>query len=148
MTTQALESGFRRFLLLMAALIMLAALVELVLEEHTKETLQLIPFFLCGLGLLSVGAVLARPQRRTLLALRAVMVLLALGGLLGVGLHLANNVAFEKEIRPNAAVGDLFVQGLKGANPLLAPGVLVFAALLATAATYYHPALGTRTSSE
>jgi hypothetical protein len=66
---------------------------------------------------------------------------MAFGGLLEIGLHLWNNFGFEREIRPNAAMGDAFINTLEGANPLLAPGILVVAALIAVAATYYHPAL-------
>jgi hypothetical protein len=147
MTAEALLGNLRRFLLLMAILVLLSALTELWLVDHTQEPLQLIPFALCVIGVASAGVAFVRPQRSTLLALRAAMVVVALGGLVGILIHLTNNLAFEQEIRPNASVGDVFIAGLKGASPLLAPGVLVFAALLALAATYYHPALE-RQSSE
>ena len=148
MTAEALADNLRRFMLLMAMLVLLSAVAELWLVDHTQEPIQFIPFVLCGIGVVSVGAALLRPQRSTLLALRAAMVLAALGGLVGVFVHLANNVAFEQEIRPNATLGDVLMAGLKGASPLLAPGVLVFGALLALAATYYHPALATRRGDE
>jgi hypothetical protein len=141
MTRDGVEGRLRRFLLLVTASIFLAMPVELVLEEHTKDTLQLIPFMLCGVGLFTVVAALVRPQKTTLLALRGAMLLVGFGGLLGMGLHLLSNFEFEREIRPNAAMGDAFINTLKGANPLLAPGILVVAALIAVAATYYHPAL-------
>ncbi|HYP40151.1 MAG TPA: hypothetical protein VEX13_07295 [Chloroflexia bacterium] len=135
-------------MLLVAASIFVATPVELVLEGHTKDTLQLIPFVMCGVGLLTVVAALVRPQKATLLALRVAMLLVALGGVLGIGLHLLNNFAFEREVRPSAAVGDVLINTLKGANPLLAPGILVVAALVAVAATYYHPALGRQEQAE
>jgi hypothetical protein len=141
MTSVALLSRLRQFLLVMTALVLLAALAELWLEDHTGEALQIAPFVLCGAGLIAVGAALLRPQRATLIALRVAMVPLALGGMVGIGLHLLNNFEFAREIRPNAATSDLVWAAFKGANPLMAPGVLVFAALLAIAATYYHPAL-------
>lgn len=142
MTPEHIESRLRRFLLLVTASIFVATPVELVLEEHTKEPLQLIPFVLCGVGLLTIVAALLHPQRTTMLALRGIMLLVALGGLLGIGLHLLSNFEFEREIRPNTTMGDAIINTLKGANPLLAPGILVVAALIAVAATYYHPALG------
>jgi hypothetical protein len=141
MSSEVVVARLRQFLLLLTLGTLLAALIELVLEEHTQEPLQLIPFVLCGAGFLAVGAALLRPGRGTLLALRGVMTGVALGGLLGVALHLINNLEFAREIRPNAAAGDLLMATLQGANPLLAPGTFVFAALLAGAATYYHPAL-------
>ncbi len=63
------------------------------------------------------------------------MTVVTLGGLLGIGVHLLRNFEFEREIRPNASTLDVTLDALKGAAPLLAPGVLVFAGLLALAAT-------------
>src|SRR4051812_13324404 len=50
----AIESRMRRFLLILTIFVFLATLVELVLEEHTKETLQFVPFALCAAGLIAV----------------------------------------------------------------------------------------------
>lgn len=128
-------------MLLLAAFIQVGTLGELWLVEHNQDPLQFVPFVLCGVGLIAVAAALFRPQRATLVALRIVMILVAIGGLVGVGVHLLENFAFQQEIRPTEAVGNLILPALKGGNPLLAPGTLVFTALLALAATYYHPAL-------
>ncbi len=75
------------------------------------------------------------------------MVIVGLGGLTGMSIHMLENFSFERDIRPNAALLDTLVATLKGAAPLLAPGVLVFAAMIALAATYYHPALEKSTAS-
>lgn len=141
MTAETIDLRLRRFLLMLTGFIFLGTFGELILEEHTKETLQFVPFILCVIGFISVAAVLLRPQRSTVLALRITMVVVALGGLLGMGIHLLNNYEFEQEIRPNTALGDLLINTLKGANPLLAPGILAFAAIVALVATYYHPSL-------
>jgi hypothetical protein len=93
---------------------------------------------------LAVVAALFRPNRATLLVLRGVMGLVTLGGLFGVYEHLEHNLAFELEIRPTATVTAVLMEALKGASPLLAPGILALTALIAIAATYYHPALGGR----
>ncbi|MFN8449963.1 MAG: hypothetical protein U0521_15605 [Anaerolineae bacterium] len=144
MTRGIIEDRLRRFLLLLAMLVFLATLAELVLEEHTGETLQFIPFALCGLGLITIGWALLRPERRTVLSMRRAMLVVMVGGIFGAGVHLFENLQFEQEIRPNAAVGDVMIATLKGAAPLLAPGILIFGALIALAATYYHPLLGQR----
>ena len=144
MIAATIESRIRRFLLILAAFIFAGTLVELWLENHTKEAIQFLPFFLCGLGIITIGAALFRPSKATFRALRVAMTLTAAGGLLGMGFHLWNNYEFEREVRPNAAVGDLILRMLKGANPLLAPGILAFAALMVIIATYYHPVLGKR----
>jgi hypothetical protein len=140
-TSDAITNRLRFFLLILSVLTMVATLVELVLAEHTGETLQLVPFFFCGAGLIVALAAMLRPGKGTVTALRVVMVVVALGGLVGIGIHLIENFEFASEVRPNAATIDQFVAAIKGAAPLLAPGTLVFAGLLGLAATYYHPAL-------
>ena len=75
----------------------------------------------------------------TMRVMQVVMVLNVLGSALGIYEHIENNLGFELEIRPNAAVVDVFIEALHGASPLLAPGILALAGLLALAATYYHP---------
>lgn len=69
------------------------------------------------------------------------MAVVALGGLFGVYEHVAHNMAFEREIRPMADLAEVLWEGLFGASPLLAPGILALGALLALAATYRHPFL-------
>jgi hypothetical protein len=144
MSADAIVARLRLFLLSLSFLSLVVTLTELLLEEHYQELLQLIPFVLGGAGLLALVAALLRPGRATLLALRGVMAGVALGGIIGTGIHLLENAEFAQEIRPNAALGAVLGEALKGAAPLLAPGALIFAALLALAATYYHPLLSSR----
>ncbi len=141
MTAEVIVTRLRRFLLILVAFVCAGTIVELLLTEHVEHPLQLIPFGLCVLALLAVGAVWFRPQRGTIMTLRGVMVVVAAGSVLGMYLHLANNLDFELEIRPNANGSEVIMDALMGVNPLLAPGILVLVAVLAIAATYYHPAL-------
>jgi hypothetical protein len=134
----------RVFLLSIAALLCVGTVLELWLTEHTESAVQLIPFGLCGLGLLAIGAALLRPQRATLLILRLSMGLMAVGSAFGIFEHIEHNLAFELEIRPTATANQVFLDALSGASPLLAPVILALAAVLAIAATYYHPALEKR----
>jgi hypothetical protein len=138
----------RQFLLVMSALLFVGTLVELWLANHMETLVQLIPFALCGLGLVAVIAALLSPRRAALLALRAVMGLVALGSLFGVYQHLEGNLGFHRELHPHASTGDLLMGALGGANPLLAPGILALTATLAIAATYYHPALRAKAREE
>jgi hypothetical protein len=135
------EQRLRIFLLGLAGWMCVGTIVELFLAKHYEDAIQIVPFALCGVGLVAVVAALWRPGRGTLLALRGVMGLLMLGGLIGIYEHLTNNFAFELEMRPNAVWSDVWFQALRGAAPLLAPGILAIAALIAIAATYAHPAL-------
>lgn len=136
----------RRFLLIMSALLLVGTLSELWLINHMEDRLQLIPFALCGLGLVAIFVAMLRPRRAALLGLRACMGLLVLGSFIGVYLHLEGNLGFQRELHPNATTGDLLMGTLGGANPLLAPGILALTAALAIAATYQHPALRAKES--
>ena len=141
MEAELINHRLRLFLFVLAGFIFVGSVVELALEGHTQTPVQWIPFVLSGLGILAVTAVLVWPGRSTILGLRGVMVMAFLGSLFGMFEHIEHNLAFALEIRPNATVGDVFFEALRGANPLLAPGILAQAALLALAATYYHPTL-------
>jgi hypothetical protein len=134
----------RQFLLVVCALLFVGTLLELWFTNHVETLLQLIPFALCGLGLIAVVLAMLRPRRAALLALRACMGLVAAGSLYGVYEHLENNLGFHRELYPNASTGNLLMGALSGANPLLAPGILALTAALAIAATYYHPGLAKR----
>jgi len=138
----------RQFLLVMSALLFVGTLVELWLTDHSETFVQLIPFALCGLGLVAVILALLSPRRIALLSLRAVMALVALGSFFGVYQHLSNNLGFQRELHPNASTGDLLMGTFGGANPLLAPGILALTATLAIAATYYHPSLRAKERGE
>ena len=141
MGTTTVEQRLRTFLLVLAGWMCVGTIVELFLAKHTEDAVQLVPFVLCGVGLIAVVGALRRPRRATLMTLRAVMGLLMLGSLFGVYEHLANNFAFELEMRPGAVWSDVWFAALRGAAPLLAPGILALAAIVAIAATYEHPAL-------
>jgi hypothetical protein len=142
MTTTPVEQWLRRFLLTLTGWLCVGTVVELLLAKHTGDAVQLVPFGLCGLGLVAVVTALRVPKRSTLLTLRGVMALLLLGSLLGIYEHLTSNATFALDLRPGAVWSDVWLQSLMGAAPLLAPGILALAGLLALAATYKHPALG------
>jgi hypothetical protein len=131
----------RRFLLALSGVLLLGTFVELVFTGHTKEPVQLIPFFLCILWGGAVVLALVNTHRRSLLFLRTCMVVVVLGSLLGIYEHIANNIAFQLEIEPSISFAGIIAARLGGANPLIAPGILAVGASLAIAATYDHPGL-------
>ena len=147
MSAEILVNRYRTFLLLVAGFSCIFTIVELWLEEHTGDAPQLIPFFLCGFGAAAIAAVLVRPRRTTVKLLRIVMGVMLFGSLFGLFEHVEHNLEFAKEIRPNATFSVLLSDTLHGANPLLAPGILALAAVLAIAATYFHPALQAQDSA-
>ena len=91
---------------------------------------------LCALGLVALALDRYRPGQRSRNALRASMLLLAIGGAFGIYEHLEHNLAFELEIQPSLTASDLWLEALMGASPLLAPGVLGVIGFLVFASTY------------
>jgi hypothetical protein len=126
----------RRFLLVLSVLLFCGALVELWLVNHTEDLIQWLPFVLSIAGSLAALMVLFRPGRSSVQVLRVCMVLVALGSLFGIYEHVEGNIGFAREIQPNSPTFQLVMSGLRGANPLLAPGTLAVAAVLALSATY------------
>lgn len=141
MSSEIVIQRLRRFLLILAGLALLTTLAELWLQDHYKSLTQLIPWGLGGVGLVALLVAGFLPRFLTLWLLRLVMAGLALGGLGGMLIHLIENFEFQRDIHPGANLSDIWLATLKGAAPLLAPGALVFAALIAIAATWKHPLL-------
>ena len=136
MTSSEVLARLRRFLFVLSALLFGGTLIELWLVNHTEDAVQWVPFLLCGVGVLIVLLVLIRSRRVTVLSLRVWMFVVVVGSLFGIYQHVAENIAFEREIYPTAPSIRIWREALGGANPLLAPGMLSVAALLALAATY------------
>lgn len=137
----------RVFLHLLAAVLFVGTVAELLAVEHFADRLQLIPFALCGLGLLTQLAVWKRPNRGTVAALRVVMIAIVIGSVVGAYQHVQGNLEFVREIRPNATTRQLLRGAVTGGNPLLASGALAVAASLAVAATYARSAPAPVTTS-
>jgi hypothetical protein len=141
MNSDLVVARLRAFLLWLACGLFAGTVVELWLTEHTESPVQLLPFLLCGIGLIATLVVIFRPGRASLQALRAIMVVAVVGGAFGVFQHLEHNLEFAREVNAAAADAAPLWTALTGANPPLAPGVLAVAALVALAASYAHPAL-------
>lgn len=141
MNADLLLTRLRQFLLAVSAFLFAGSFAELLFIKHTKEPVQWIPFGLCLLGVAVIAWAWLRPQRTTMLALRGSMGVIVLGSLIGLTMHIQNNISFQLEVHPGSTLLQTILAGLGGASPLLAPGILAVAAVLALAATYYHPAL-------
>lgn len=135
------EARYRRFLLATALVIYGGAVVELWLVEHVEGWLQWVPFGLAAAGGAAALWVRVAAGRRAVGVLRAVSALVVAGSVWGVVLHVQGNLAFEREVRPDAPFWEALWEAAGGVSPLLAPGTLALAAVLAAAATYRHPAL-------
>jgi hypothetical protein len=142
MTAAEVLRRLRLFLLTLSSLLFAGTLLELWLVNHTEDAIQWLAFVLGGVGLLSTLMVLAWHGRVTVLVQRACMLLVIIGSCFGIYQHVSNNIAFEREIQPNATLSQLVWKGVAGANPLLAPGTLAIAGLLSLAGTYKHSVTG------
>lgn len=141
MSQRTVLQQLRRFLLGVVAFIFIVTVFELILLDHTEETLQWIPFIASGIGLLAtVGAWIA-PSLTAVRILRWVMVGVVLTSLVGMYLHFTGNLAFTREINPSFTLSESIWPAMKGSYPLLAPGILFLAGILGLAATHRHPVL-------
>jgi hypothetical protein len=138
---EQLVARFRQFLLWLSIAMCLGIVAELFLTEHYTEPLQWIPITLCAVAILPILAVLFRPGPQTIWLLRGLMIVIALAGVLGMYEHVVGNLLFAQEVNAAKANAAPLQTMLTGANPALAPGALGITALVALAATYWHPAL-------
>ncbi len=139
MNAEAVLGQVRRWLVALVGLTCLATIPELLLQEHFKEPMQLVPLALCSLGALAALAVWRRPGRRTWLALRVVLALFVVAAGVGVLLHLRSNLELQRELKAHAPLLSLLPKTLTGASPLLAPGILVMVAAVGFLAAYRNP---------
>lgn len=113
------------------------------LLNHHEDLKQAIPLVLIGLAFLALLWLAVAGSRTAVWALRFVMSLLALGGLVGVALHFQSTLEFQREIDPSLRGFDLVMKALRAkAPPALAPGVMIQLGLIGLALTYRHPSLG------
>jgi hypothetical protein len=137
-------SGFtlRGLLLALVTFGLLGLATELVFLEHYEEPTMAIPLVAIVAALAAVAAVVLKPGRGTVRAVRLVMSLFVTVGLLGVVLHYQGSLEFQVDMDPTASTWQLFwkVMHMK-APPTLAPGAMAQLGLLGLLGTYRHPAL-------
>ena len=115
--------------------------IELALLEHYASFWQVVPLVVLVVGLGTAAAVAYRPGRGSIRIFRLVMGALVITGALGVFLHYDENVAFERELSPDATGAELVWMALRGATPILAPGAFMQLGLIGLILVYDHPAL-------
>jgi hypothetical protein len=141
MNSEQSLARIRQFLLIISAGVFIMTVTELFFLSHWTETIQLLPFLLSGWGLITLFLAYFRPSPTTINVLRWSMVVIGLCSLIGIYEHMANNLGFQMEIQPNAATWKLIMATFEGANPVLAPGILMLGAAIGWTAAYQHSAL-------
>ena len=144
MNSEQVLTKLRQYLLIISAGIFVMTVSELIFLSHWNETIQFLPFALSGLGLITMALGYFRPNHATLNGLRWSMLVIAVCSLIGFYEHMLINYEFWLEIKPNATTWDLVKATFEGANPVLAPGILMLGAVIGLMAIYKHPLLQTK----
>ena len=143
MNSEQSLARIRQFLLIISAAVFIMTVTELFFLSHWTETIQLLPFALSGWGLIVLALAYFKPSSTTINVLRWSMLVIGLCSLIGIYEHMANNLGFQMEFQPNATTWELIMATLEGANPVLAPGILLLGAAIGWTAAYQYSALKT-----
>lgn len=108
----------------------LGTFLELYLLKHYEDVWQVIPLVSIGITLLSGLILVAKKTSFGLIFFKGAVLTNALVGIIGVFLHLKENIEFEKEMTPNMPPVELWIESLSGALPVLAPGSLIALSLV------------------
>jgi hypothetical protein len=117
---------------------------ELLLIGHYEDPWQIAPLGLFAAGLVAVAWLGVSRGPAGIRALQIVMALFVASGGLGVYLHYAGNIEFERELDPGLSGFALFKEAIRGATPALAPGTMVLLGLIGLVYTHEHPRLDGR----
>jgi len=130
----------RRVLLAILLIGMTGTTIELFLLKHDEEATQLIPLVLLGVGFLAIAWHAARPSVASVMTMQVVMVLFVAAGLIGMFLHYAADVEFQREMDKSLTGMPLFWKAVTAkAPPALAPGSLSQLGLIGLAYSYRYP---------
>lgn len=110
--------------------ILFGTAMELYLLGHYEDFYQLIPLVCIGSALLVFVILFFKRAIWVMRLFKIIIVLTALSGIYGIGLHLQANYEFEQELKPTASVWNLLAESLSGALPTLAPGSMIVLALI------------------
>jgi len=144
MNAEHVLARLRQFLLIISAGVFVMTVTELFFLSHWSERIQYLPFALSGLGLITLALAYFRPGYGTLNGLRWSMFVIGACSFIGFYEHMKNNYGFWLDIKPNSTAWDLIKATLEGANPVLAPGILLLGAVIGLLAIYKHPLLETK----
>jgi hypothetical protein len=140
---------FRRLLLGLLLLGLIATALDLLLLAHYEDAWQLAPLFLIGASLVVIAVHLWSGGAAMLWALRGAMGLFLVAGVVGMVLHYRGNLQFQLEIDPTQPAWEMFKKVVRAKSPpALAPGVMAQLGLIGLLYTYRHPALGERARSD
>jgi len=115
--------------------------VELTLLGHFEETAQSVPLVVLSGCLAVIIWHFLSPTAVSVRMTRVAMMLLIVTALVGVGLHFQGNLEFKRELYPELAGLDLFVESVTGVTPVFAPGSMLLLGLIGLTHTFRDPCL-------
>jgi hypothetical protein len=118
------ERRLRILLLALFLFTLLGAVAELLLTSHT-EGWQLVPLILMLLSVVVLGWFAIVRNKAGLKLFQGIMVCCIISGAAGVLLHFNSNEEFALEVYHGLDGLDLLWKSVKGAAPILAPGIMV-----------------------
>ena len=154
--TNTLVPLLRRGLLGLAGIMTLGIGVELAVERHWTQPIQLVAWGSVGGLAVALTLVAWAPSRNRVRAARVLAVLVVLSAILGVGAHVYANYDAGVLDQQYSSTWDrlpevtrwlLAMSKTVGPSPPFAPGALAEAGLGVLLATLRHPALGAATVS-
>jgi len=137
-----MSDAARRILLGILLLGVSGVTVELLLLGHDEDVYQIIPLVLTGATLVMSAVVAFKPTQGTVRLFQAVMMLMAISGLVGMYLHFQVNMEFQLEMDPSLTGRALYQKAILAKTPpALAPGTMMQLGLIGLAYTFRHPAI-------
>jgi hypothetical protein len=137
---EATIARIRQILLCILLIGLAGTAAELLLLQHNEGATQLIPLVLIAVAFVAILWHAVHEGPTSLRLLQMTMVLFIVAGALGVYLHYAANVAFQREVDPSIAGRALLWKALTAKTPpALAPGSMLQLGLIGLAYAYRYP---------
>ncbi|MDW3651910.1 MAG: hypothetical protein R8P61_32855 [Bacteroidia bacterium] len=119
-----------KYLLAIFLFSLFGSVAELFLLEHTEGFWQQVPIILMPVSLVVLVWYYLDDRKLSRRSFQLVMGLFIISGFAGIGLHYNGNLEFELEMYPSMEGWELIWKTLKGATPVLAPGMMTALGLL------------------
>jgi hypothetical protein len=131
----------RRILLITVVSAIIGVEIELVLLDHVKPIMQLIPVLLMATALFAIAWYGFTKSRESVKAFQILMILSIAAGLLGIFVHLGFSATDAVKKDKTLQGFPLIRAALTGVAPPFAPAALIQIGLVGVAYTFRHPAL-------
>jgi hypothetical protein len=141
-------ASIRKLLLGALAVGVIGTIGELILLRHIDKPAQWIPLAALATAVPILIWHASSPSAASVRTLQVLMLVFAVLGVVGVGLHYDGNVEFERELNPSEHGWTFIRKTVAGATPVLAPGSMVLLGLVGLAHAYRHPASDGGTSRQ